>query len=193
MAQLALEVEQVLLNHGCAPFVYIAQHVRSADDSPLREERIFEGQLAIGAGVVAPAAAEVALHIEPRVARVLGVEDARTRSDRPLATRTPGDAQPRREVGVVGGDQAIAQAAIARHLNAVLEPHRLARIEVTRANPDENRVPAQVGHVRSRVDERHIRIHFALALVVPRRHELVAQAEVDGQVWAQLESVVEVV
>src|SRR5436190_23473910 len=56
---------------------------------------------------------EVAAHIEYRVAGVLGEENAETGPERPVRGWTVGDAQARREIVVIGIDQATAHKPIA--------------------------------------------------------------------------------
>src|SRR5437879_1806569 len=113
-----------------APCMDIPEYVGRPDDDTLVKERLLESELVDGLGIVAQAAAEVALHVEPRVARVLRIEDARSRAYRPGGPRAPGNTEPWGEIGVIGGDQSVPQTAVARSLNVALEPHDLVLVKI---------------------------------------------------------------
>ena len=85
--------DKLLLDHGCAPVMNIRRNVGSRDGDARGYKRPLESKGRGRAGVVAQAAPEVALHVEPRIARVLRIENARAGAHRPLRTGAPGDAR----------------------------------------------------------------------------------------------------
>ena len=95
---------------------------------------------------------EVAAHVEPRVTRVLQVENAGPTADRPFTAGAPSEAHPRRPVRFIVCDQPVAQPPIARDLDSRIEPNASVGVDIPRSDAREGRMVAHVRHVGRMVD-----------------------------------------
>src|SRR5688572_13075659 len=180
-----LEVEEILFDVGCVAVVFIAQYLRCGD-AYLR--RHLNAARVRGTAVVGlcerqrctlrrNAPLDIAAHIKNGVGRILRVENAVSGSDGRFQRRAPYHADAWRKVRLVGFDQPIAQAAVARDADRRIEPGRNAFVRVAATDPDEAGFALLGRRSETRRDpDIH---HFALH-VSPGRGVFVTEAEIEG-------------
>ena len=128
---------------------------------------------------VPAAPGQIAGHIKARVAGILSMEHPSARSDHPFGIRVPGNAEPRRKVRFVIGDEPVAEPAIPRNLDRRVESEGNTFVEIPLSLAHESWVTAQVCYIRIRIHKRHIEVDQIPAQVEEWRRVLVSESVVD--------------
>ncbi len=161
-------------------------HALAAVVPGVEEDRA--GGEAVGQGDAAPGDAVPELVGGHQVAQALdgdgGVEDAEAAAQhRPVAAAEPvGEADARADVVLVGLDEAVAETQLIRSLDAIERDHR----------GRQQRCDLGVRHDPVAAAGQEDEVRELLVLLVPDPHDLVAKAQVEGQVAARLPVVLDV-
>src|SRR5207245_10107474 len=101
---------------------------------------------------------QIAGYIKARAAGILSMQPPSARSNHPFGIRVPGNAEPRRKVRFVIGDEPVAEPAIPRNLDRRVESEGNTFVEIPRSLAHESWVTAQVCYIRIRIHKRHIEV-----------------------------------